>query len=410
LRVLISYLTVLTFAQFAWAGTTHSDFDRAWEFYRNGDYLQVRSIATAGLKTGNQKAAWTELLAFGWTDSNPTALQYAAQADQLSPGNPHIMSTYAYFMSYEPQLVKGAMILARKAELLAPKSGRAHAVAGWCFWRVGGMNEAANEFEQAINLAPADFDVNYFASKFYQLGALDQKAGLACWNRLASAYPKSPFVWFNKAEFRRRAEDPAGSIQDYDKAIELKPDFLMAYCSRGRNSQFMRHFEEAIKDYTFVIRMLKYSAVYAQRAECYEQLRQYDKAISDYAEAIKLTNAPGEGNQVYNPKSLSRDDQYRHFWLKKITDYVKSEQYASAVADATKILKAEPKCGPALDLRQNALRKAGRYEEALTDLTTLIKVDPMPDWYKARASVYAKLNRAADSKADSARAQRLDGL
>ena len=121
-------------------------------------------------------------------------------------------------------------------------------------------------------------------------------------------------------------------------------------------------------------------------------------------------NGGKEGDEVYDLRAMKAYEHYRHQWLKRITLYEKSGQYAHAVSDADIVLKAEPTCEPALSLREKSLKKLGKYQEALSDLTTLIKIDPTAQLYTERAEVYAKLNRGGDSKADLDRAKRFDNL
>jgi len=391
------------------AGTADSALQRAWEAFYNGEYVTMNQIARAGIDTGKDQALWHEMLALSMIEDPMNALPVASKAATLAPMNGHILATEAFFMTANGKKLNRGMQIALKAEALAPNSSWVHTMAGMAMWR-GGKTSSMAEFEQALNLAPNDFEANLLASKYYLQTNLDEKAARTCIERLVTNYPKSAIAYFERAEMKRKLSDPDGAVKDYSKAIELKPNYVGAYMGRARTQQFMRRFPGAIADYDVCLRATKYVGFYSLRAECYEQLRQYDKAIADFSDAIKSMNGVKEGDQVYDVTKLAQFDQYRHQWLKRIALYEKSGQYSRAVSDADKVLKAEPDCEPALNLRQNSLRKLGKYEAAISDLTQLIKIAPSAKWYRERADVYAKLNRDADSKADLDRAGRLERL
>jgi tetratricopeptide (TPR) repeat protein len=79
------------------------------------------------------------------------------------------------------------------------------------------------------------------------------------------------------------------AIPDYNKAIELKPDYAGAYINRGIAYYFKRFFDQAIADFTKGIG-LKPDADYAYtfRGLAYEKLGQRNQAISDYRAALRL--------------------------------------------------------------------------------------------------------------------------
>jgi tetratricopeptide (TPR) repeat protein len=407
--VALSSMTILMVAGAARAGTSADALKNAWQAYYDGDFVMVHQIAETGLSTGKDLAVWNEMMALGMPDDPARALVYATKAATLEPMNAHMLATQAYFMSADGKKVNAAAKIILKAEALAPRNGRVRAIAGMVFWR-GGKGTAITEFDQALNLAPLDFDVNVFASRYYVQTGLDLNAAKTLTDRLVSRYPRSPFVYHLRAEERRKVSDSEGAVKDYSKAIELKPGYQPSYQGRARMLQFMRRFNEAIADDTFLIKNTNYWGFYSQRAECYEQLHDYDKAIADFSAAIGAMNGGKEGDRVYDLHAQAAYDRYRHPWLKRIALYEKSGQYSRAVSDADIVLKAEPTCEPALSLRQKSLRKLGKYQEALSDLTTLIKIAPAPELYTERAEVYAKLNRTADSKADLDRAKRLENL
>jgi tetratricopeptide (TPR) repeat protein len=79
------------------------------------------------------------------------------------------------------------------------------------------------------------------------------------------------------------------AIADYDKAIEIKPDYAPAYYNRG-----IAHFEQgdlvlAIADYDKAIEIDRDDPdTYDSRGFAYADLRDYERAIADFDQAIAL--------------------------------------------------------------------------------------------------------------------------
>lgn len=87
-------------------------------------------------------------------------------------------------------------------------------------------------------------------------------------------------------------KDPVAVIEYYTKAIKLDPSFLSAYFRRGGEYLLADQHENAIADFTNVLRLnpthnLK-APSYVGRAAASMQLKRYDPAIADFTEAIAL--------------------------------------------------------------------------------------------------------------------------
>lgn len=85
-------------------------------------------------------------------------------------------------------------------------------------------------------------------------------------------------------------KDYDGAIVNYNKAIELKPDYAEAYNSRGNAYYSKGDNEQAIKDYTKSIELNNplLSMVYRNRAISYEKKGDLVKARADRQKADEL--------------------------------------------------------------------------------------------------------------------------
>ena len=79
------------------------------------------------------------------------------------------------------------------------------------------------------------------------------------------------------------------AIEDLNKAIELKPDYALAYNNRGIAYNNLGQYDRAIEDYDKAIELNPdYAHAYYNRGYSYDDLKQYDRAIEDYDKAIEL--------------------------------------------------------------------------------------------------------------------------
>ena len=134
------------------------------------------------------------------------------------------------------------------------------------------------------------------------------------------------------------------AIENYNKAIELKPDYALAYNARGIAYAGLKDFEKAIEDLNKTIQLEPDGAhAYNNRGNVYGRLKEYQKAIEDCTKAIQIN--PGHTNAYYNRgmayaglkkyqkaiEDFTRfgqlvNDEYRKAWaLKEIKD-LKEEQ------------------------------------------------------------------------------------
>lgn len=144
------------------------------------------------------------------------------------------------------------------------------------------------------------------SEKEYQKEAGVRLAGLSIWNaypeeckKIENAYtnaikanPKMKEAYLSRAELYLNTQKYSLAIKDYDKVIELSPDYGGTYHDRGLAYSNIGKFWNAIDDFTHAINAKKkvfsqYQA-YVNRAKAYANNNQFNQAISDYTKAIEL--------------------------------------------------------------------------------------------------------------------------
>ena len=122
--------------------------------------------------------------------------------------------------------------------------------------------------------------------------------------------------------FQKIAENPTLlAIADYTRAIELNPDYAMAYNNRGIAHLQKREYDKAIADYSKAIELdPDYAVAYNDRGIAYRHKGEYDKAIADYTKAIGL------------------DPQWPHAYKNRAGAYKEQGKKAEAIADLKKFI------------------------------------------------------------------------
>lgn len=62
--------------------------------------------------------------------------------------------------------------------------------------------------------------------------------------------------YFNRGNFKLKLKEYNFSIKDFDKAIEISPEFAEAYYKRGEAKSSMGNHFEAVKDYNKAINII----------------------------------------------------------------------------------------------------------------------------------------------------------
>jgi tetratricopeptide (TPR) repeat protein len=87
-------------------------------------------------------------------------------------------------------------------------------------------------------------------------------------------------------------------IDDYTRALALRPDYAAAYYNRGNNYRKKEFYDQAVADYTRAIAIVPDDAhSYGNRGFAYEKMGSRDQAIEDYRTSLKLS--PDEALQKH---------------------------------------------------------------------------------------------------------------
>ncbi len=195
-----------------------------------------------------------------------------------------------------------------------------------------------------------------------------QKLDLAAMlNDMLKKDPNNAKTYFLRAAYT--ASDAKAAITDYNKAIELKPDFVSAYVQRGTLLQSVDQ-DRAMKDFDKAISLdPSYQPAYVNRSVLLASQKSYDKALQDDKKAVEL-----------DPTDPAA---YTNLGI----GYINQGDRAQAMAAEDKALQLDPLFGPALLYRGLMYRDASKAD--LENAARLVKDE------RLRATAEAALKKVS---------------
>jgi tetratricopeptide (TPR) repeat protein len=217
------------------------------------------------------------------------------------------------------------------------------------------------------------------------------------------------------------------ALADFNRAIELDPNYVWAIASRGVVYGQMGKYDQALADFNRAIELdpnwpgpspsrgVTYPSpdgeirpcaggfqprhrtrpqlawAIALRGETYRQMGKYEDALADFNRAIEL------------------DPNYAWAIARRGETYRRMGKYEDALADFNRAIELDPNCAWAIASRGQTYHQMGKYEDALADFNRAIELDPNLDWAIAlRGETYRLMGKYEDALADFNRAIELD--
>jgi len=102
----------------------------------------------------------------------------------------------------------------------------------------------------------------------------------------ALAYGTRGLAYYHKGEYDK-------AMADFNKAVELDPEFALVYGTRGLAYYHKGEYDKAIADFNKAIELdPEFALAYRTRGFAYMELGEKEKAISDFEKFIELSSDP----------------------------------------------------------------------------------------------------------------------
>lgn len=171
------------------------------------------------------------------------------------------------------------------------------------FWAISiGIGAALMQIDPAMALESADLKPEELTAIRDRVREVDE---------VVRKNPSDPINYNNRAILKQQLGDVAGALADYNRAIELAPNFASAYSNRAymKFTKFLLT-KDALADYDRAISIdPRHARAYANRAMLkYNSLKDSAGAIADIQQAAKFYQA--EGNEELAKVALN----YANIW------------------------------------------------------------------------------------------------
>lgn len=192
----------------------------------------------------------------------------------------------------------------------------------------------------------------------------------------------------DRAVAHAKAGDSKSALEDFNKAVQLMPEYPPTYNNRGNLLVQLAQYEEAIKDFDRAALLApKYAAAYSNRANARMKLGQTREAIADFTRAIEL--APRSAPPL-SGRGLA---------------YLASGKPHAAVRDFSRAVAVNARFATAYRNRAEARLSIGQADEAIEDLSRAAAFDPAnAEIYIVRGYAYLNSGNALAAIKDLVRA------
>ncbi len=216
------------------------------------------------------------------------------------------------------------------------------------------------------------------------------------------------------------------AIEDFNRAIQLYPEFAAVYNNRGNVLLGLDATREAIKDFDRAIALAPgYAAAFSNRAGAFIKLGQPEKAFADYARAIELTpsstaalNGRGRAHlAAWRPhaairdftRAVNTDQRFAPAYRSRGEAKLAVDQFEGAIEDFSRAIAFEPRNAEIYALRGNAYLEAENWASAIKDYATAVDLAPNQSTFLAlRGLAHAKAEAYEEALNDLAKAIELD--
>jgi tetratricopeptide (TPR) repeat protein len=134
----------------------------------------------------------------------------------------------------------------------------------------------------------------------------DLEHAILNFNKAIELNPDYADAYMNRGAAYAESADYGQAIRDYNKAIELNPDIEYAYYGRGLAYYYSGNPEQAILDYNRAIELdPNYAYAYLGRGLAYHQAGNAEQAVLDFEQYLKLA-PPDASNRATVAKAIRR--------------------------------------------------------------------------------------------------------
>ncbi|MGB4846665.1 MAG: tetratricopeptide repeat protein, partial [Saprospiraceae bacterium] len=177
------------------------------------------------------------------------------------------------------------------------------------------------------------------------------RTDMSLWQDVIERFQTVPIAYYNRGLAFMNENKFKEAMDDYTKAIELKPGYNVALVNRGNILRGSSQYDAALHDYNSAIEATpNFSIAYFNRGILYMNQQKNEEALNDFTKAIE-----------YKPG-------YYKAYSNRGVIYTNLKRYADAIEDYSKAIEIKPDYMEAYYNRGMAQYNSGNKEAACADI------------------------------------------
>jgi tetratricopeptide (TPR) repeat protein len=217
------------------------------------------------------------------------------------------------------------------------------------------------------------------------------KNDMTLWNDVISQYQIIERAYNNRGVIFKEEKRNDEALNDFNKAIELKPDLTEAYYNRGNLFANENRDDEALNDFNKAIELKPgYADAHNNRGLIFMNKKRDDEALNDFNKAIEMK--PNYAEAYYNRgillmdekrideaindfnKTIELEPDNAEAYINRGNLFMNEKRNADALNDFNKAIELKPDFAGAYIVRGNIFLNEKRYEEAIGNYSKAIAV------------------------------------
>ena len=328
--------------------------------------------------------------------------------------NPALAQTIAAklqqgFLLHNAGQLEQANIIYEEILMLSPKQFDALQLSGMIAAQKGQWHKAFELLSLALTINDSNaFVYNNFGNVLNELKRFGE--ALANFNKAVELKPDYIEAHSNRSNVLcdlNRLED---ALKSYDKTIELRPDYAQAYSNRGDVLSDLGYLKEALASYEKAIDLQPTdSKAYTNRGNVLTKLNRLEEALESYSRALELK--PDYALALYNrgnvlnelqqleqalasyDKAIELKSDYPEAFYNRGNVLNELQHLEEALASYNKAVELKPDYAEAFYNRGNVLNELQHLEKALASYDKAIELKPdYAEAYLNRGNVLSELD------------------
>ncbi|MBE9215867.1 tetratricopeptide repeat protein [Plectonema cf. radiosum LEGE 06105] len=213
------------------------------------------------------------------------------------------------------------------------------------------------------------------ANTFYELQRYQD--ALSNYQKAIEIQPEYAQAWNGKGKVLYELNSYQEALLAYDKAIQIVPDYQESWSGRGFVLNKLQRFQEAISSFDKALTLESEAPeVWNGKGEALSNLKRYEEAIKSYDKAVEL------------------QPEYEQAWYNKAWALYSLRRYEDALSTYEKVLQLNPNSERAWYNSGNALVNLNRNNDAIKAYSRAIEYKP--NFYQAwlsRGNILISLRR-----------------